>query len=304
MEVIQDAHRFVMYHKSAIESSPLQAYGALLFSPTRSVIRVLFKDEEPKRIVIKPGMQERWSSCLQTLEGHSSIVTSVAFSHDSTWLASASYDRTVKVWSARSGECLQTFEGHSDFVSSVAFSHDSTRLASASGDWTIKVWDTRSGECLQTLEGHSDPVMLVVFSHGSTWLASASCYGTVKVWDLDRTVKVRDARSGECLQTLESEKPLRSISFDSSDKYLRTDIGVIDISALLTSTPAINSASTKLSLCQGLALSASASDVWITYNTKNLLWLPSEYRPYCSTVSGEFIAFGVESGRLWWICEI
>ncbi|KAF2726392.1 hypothetical protein EJ04DRAFT_397144, partial [Polyplosphaeria fusca] len=85
----RDARRFIMYHKSAIESSPLQAYGALLFSPTRSVIRTLFKDEEPQDIVIKPGMQERWGSCLQTLEGHSSPVYSVAFSHDSTRLASA-----------------------------------------------------------------------------------------------------------------------------------------------------------------------------------------------------------------------
>ncbi|KAF2729421.1 HET-domain-containing protein, partial [Polyplosphaeria fusca] len=90
MEVVRDARRFIMYHKSAIESSPLQAYGALLFSPTRSVIRALFKDEEPQGIVIKPGMQAHWSNCLSTLEGHSSWVSSVAFSHDSTLLASAS----------------------------------------------------------------------------------------------------------------------------------------------------------------------------------------------------------------------
>ncbi|KAF2728246.1 HET-domain-containing protein [Polyplosphaeria fusca] len=88
--MVRDTRRFIMYHKSAIESSPLQAYGALLFSPTRSVIRALFKYEEPQGIIIKPGMQERWSSCLSTLEGHSASVSSVAFSHDSTRLASAS----------------------------------------------------------------------------------------------------------------------------------------------------------------------------------------------------------------------
>ncbi|KAF2737041.1 NACHT-domain-containing protein [Polyplosphaeria fusca] len=94
---------------STIEvSSPLQAYGALLFSPTRSVIRALFKDEEPRGIVIKPGMQAHWSNCLSTLEGHSDAVSSVAFSHDSTLLASASHDRTVRVWEVGSGECLHT----------------------------------------------------------------------------------------------------------------------------------------------------------------------------------------------------
>src|SRR3954451_14694708 len=134
-----------MYHKQAIENSPLQAYvSALMFSPARSLIRGLFKREEPKWIVIQPPMRDEWSACLQTLEAHSGSVNSVAFSGDSTRLASASYDRTVKIWDASSGKCLQTLEGHSSSVYLVAFSGDSTRLASASGDRTIKIWDASS----------------------------------------------------------------------------------------------------------------------------------------------------------------
>ena len=145
-----------MYHKQAIENSPLQAYASvLIFSPTRSLIRGLFKEEEPKWITIKPAMGDKWSACLQTLEGHSGLVSSVAFSHDSTRLASASGDNTVKIWDASSGECLQTLEGHSGGVWSVTFSHDSTRLASASGDKTVKIWNASSGECLQTLDRKS-----------------------------------------------------------------------------------------------------------------------------------------------------
>src|SRR4051795_7317242 len=98
-----------MYHKWAIENSPLQVYAsALMFSPARSPIRGLFKEEEPTWITVKPCMEDKWSACLQTLEGHSSSVWSVTFSHDSAWLASASDDRTVKIWDASSGECLQT----------------------------------------------------------------------------------------------------------------------------------------------------------------------------------------------------
>ena len=183
-----------MYHKWAIESNPLQAYAsALVFSPTRSLIRDLFKEEEPKEIVIKPAIQDNWSSCLQTLEGHSDWVNSVAFSHDSTRLASASRDSTVKVWDASSGECMSMLEGHSAPVNSVAFSHDSTRLASASDDNTVKVWDASSGECLSTLEGQSDCVYSVAFSHDSARLASASGDKMVRVWD---------ASSGECVLTL------------------------------------------------------------------------------------------------------
>jgi WD40 repeat protein len=102
-------------NRGVIENNPLQAYAsALLFSPVRSLIRGHFKREEPKWITIKPAIGDEWSACLQTLEGHSSRVDSVAFSPDSARLASASYDSTVKIWNASSGKCLQTLEGHSD----------------------------------------------------------------------------------------------------------------------------------------------------------------------------------------------
>ena len=53
-QLIQDVRRFVMYHKQAIESYPLQTYAsALLFSPTGSLVRQLFQHEEQERITIR-----------------------------------------------------------------------------------------------------------------------------------------------------------------------------------------------------------------------------------------------------------
>jgi WD40 repeat protein len=98
---------------------------------------------------------------LQTLEGHSDIVWSVAFSHDSTLLASASGDKTVKIWDASTGSLQQTLEGHSDTVRSVAFSHDSTLLASASFDKTVKIWDASTGSCHQTVVVNTDMTSLL-----------------------------------------------------------------------------------------------------------------------------------------------
>jgi WD40 repeat protein len=81
-----------------------------VFSLAHSLTRDHFKEEEPKWVMMKPAVGEKWSACLQALEGHTNAVSSAAFSHDSVRLASASYDRTVKIWDTRTSECLQTLD--------------------------------------------------------------------------------------------------------------------------------------------------------------------------------------------------
>jgi len=225
--------------------------------------------------------------CLQTLKGHSDTVRSVTFSHDSTRLASASDDNTVKVWNTSSGACLQTLEGHIFSVNSVAFSRDSSRLASASNDRTIKTWNASSGKCLQTLEGHSYSVNSVVFSRDSTRLASVSEDETVKIWD---------ASSGKCLQNFHVGKVLYDISFDATGLYLHTEIGTIDITASSASLTAPIVTKPQGPRYQGWGLSSDGA--WITYDSQNLVWLLSEYRPSYSAVSAKTIGIGVGSGKV------
>ena len=107
----------------------------------------------------------------------------MAFSPDGQRLASASFDQTVKVWDARTGQESLTLKGHTSLVRSVAFSPDGQRLASASWDQTVKVWDARTGQESHTLKGHTGQVLSVAFSPDGQRLASASEDQTVKVWD-------------------------------------------------------------------------------------------------------------------------
>ncbi|KAJ4177379.1 hypothetical protein NW755_013888, partial [Fusarium falciforme] len=192
---LADAVRFLQANFSVINDAPLQIYSsALVFAPKRSLIRTSFENSVPGWLTIRPRVKEDWDACLLTLEGHNGEVRSVVFSHDSTMVASASSDKTVRIWNAKTGKCEQVLEGHSWPVSSVVFSHDSSMVASASYDKTVRIWNAKTGKCEQVLEGHSDSVNSVVFSHDSTMVASASRDKTVRIWN---------AKTGKCEQVLE-----------------------------------------------------------------------------------------------------
>ncbi|XP_014551183.1 hypothetical protein COCVIDRAFT_31247 [Bipolaris victoriae FI3] len=155
------------------------------------------------------------------------------------------------------GSCLQTLEGHSSPVYSVTFSHRSAYLASASDDHTVRVWDAGSGECVQILKGHTSTVYLVAFSHDLTRVAFASKDHTVMFWDM---------RAGECLHTIDVERVLYRISFDSTDRYLHTDVGVLNIRTMTISTQVSRSAETQTAQVQSVALGTGGT--WITYGSK------------------------------------
>jgi WD40 repeat protein len=75
----------------------------------------------------------------------------VAFSASGKWLASASADRTVRVWDVATGQSRATLEGHALPVRAAAFGPTEDLLATASMDGTVRLWDVVKGEERLTL---------------------------------------------------------------------------------------------------------------------------------------------------------
>jgi len=97
-------------------------------------------------------------------------------------IASASFDGTVHLWKALSGEKLLTYRGHHGPVYALVWSPDGQYLASAGQDATVQVWSAIDGTLLQTYRGHSQPIKALAWSPDGHAIASGSDDATVQIW--------------------------------------------------------------------------------------------------------------------------
>ncbi|MCI0527114.1 MAG: WD40 repeat domain-containing protein, partial [Nitrospira sp.] len=141
--------------------------------------------------------------CLRTLQGHTSWVISVVLTPDGKTAISASLDKTLRIWDIATGECLRTFQGYTDEVTSVTVAPDGKTLVSTSSDHTLGVFDITSGEHLRNLgKGWNDDPR-VGHTYWVTSVALTSDGKTAVSAGWDKTLRVWDIASGECLRTLQ-----------------------------------------------------------------------------------------------------
>jgi len=116
------------------------------------------------------------------MTGHQKPVNEVKFSPDTRLIASASFDKFVKLWNGFTGEFVATLRGHVSMVYQVAWSADSRLLVSSSKDSTLKVWKAADKKILLDLPGHSDEVFAVDWSPDGQRVASGGKDKVLKIW--------------------------------------------------------------------------------------------------------------------------
>ncbi|KAL9129915.1 MAG: hypothetical protein Q9217_001763 [Psora testacea] len=150
-----------------------------------------------------------------TRKAHDKDINALALSPNSDLFASASQDRSVKIWSTEEGETQGLLRGHKRGVWSVVFAPKDTSpitgadgssvsssrglILTGSGDKTLKIWSLSDYTCIRTLEGHTNSVLKVLWlpptsqsnidnpsRHNQqqfSQIASAGSDGLVKIWD-------------------------------------------------------------------------------------------------------------------------
>ena len=134
----------------------------------------------PARPVAKRFADTRYSF---GVSAHFSAVTSVAFTADSTGLLTASVDKTVKLWDAKTGKPIRAFPGHTSRVSALAVTPNGRYLVTA-GDTTVKIWELATSALVLSIPADASQVTSVAVSPDGSMLASAGFDGTAKTWSL------------------------------------------------------------------------------------------------------------------------
>ncbi|KAF8045562.1 hypothetical protein N665_4717s0001 [Sinapis alba] len=136
-------------------------------------------------MLIKLWDWENGWACTQIFEGHSHYVMQVVFNpKDTNTFASASLDRSIKIWNLGSPDPNFTLDAHQKGVNCVDYftGGDKPYLITGSDDHTAKVWDYQTKTCVQTLDGHTHNVSAVCFHPELPIILTGSEDGTVRIW--------------------------------------------------------------------------------------------------------------------------
>ncbi|CAL9738239.1 U3 small nucleolar RNA-associated protein 13 [Monosporozyma servazzii] len=200
----EDTEKFQQYAKYMGHSATVTAIGLpnvtlrhwpeFLLTASNDLTIKKWSIPKPKGPASIEDVVHEFKSSDYTRRAHDKDINALSISPNDSVFATASYDKTCKIWELETGELKATLANHKRGLWDVSFCQFDKILATCSGDKTIKIWSLDTFSVLKTLEGHTNAVQRCHFINKNHQLVSTGADGLVKIWDCS---------SGECLKTLD-----------------------------------------------------------------------------------------------------
>nr|KAG5697877.1 hypothetical protein BaRGS_017134 [Batillaria attramentaria] len=210
----------------AVGQGHTQAVHSVAFSRLSAHFLVSGSEDSTLKLWTVPAEKEMDSGRLATLHtssterAHEKDINFVAVAPNDQFLASASQDKTAKLWSLPDMSLQGVARGHKRGVWCVQFSPEDRVFATSSADGTIKLWNLADFSCLQTFEGHDSSVLKVLYISKGKQLISSDSEGLLKLWTIKTNVceKTFDAHEAKAwaLTVHPSEQFILSGAADST----------------------------------------------------------------------------------------
>lgn len=161
------------------------------------------------------------------LKGHTDILYCVAWNKDGKLLATASHDKTARIWEATSGKEIQVLKEHSDAVTRICFAPDSQSVYTASLDRNVRRFAVQDGKVIRTFNGHADAIYALALSPDGKRLVSSGVEPRLRWWNPEdgNTTNYSDGSSGQVNEIVFSTDGKRLASVDASGRLRLWDAG-------------------------------------------------------------------------------
>ncbi|KAF8322220.1 WD40 repeat-like protein, partial [Clavulina sp. PMI_390] len=240
-------------HDKDINSLDIAPNDRLLATGSQDKTANIYEIEFVPSSLSKGGTSARGAlKLIGTCKGHKRGVWCVKFSRTERFVATASGDKTVKLWSLDDFSCLKTFEGHTNTVLRVDFITDGQQLVSSASDGLVKVWNIKDEECVTSLDNHEDKIWALAVSRDESTIISGAADSVVTFWT-------------DCTEEVLLEKESARADLILKEQDFLNFVQIRDYRSAILLALTMNQPGRLLSLFKSLrALSASVDDGSLT----------------------------------------
>jgi len=215
-------------------------------------------------------------------KGHTKKINNIAFSPDGELLATASDDKTIRIWSLASGKRVATLRGHEEAVLCVEFSQNGQELLSGSKDTQIKLWNIAEEKEIRTYKSHKNQVNTIKFSPLNDYFISGDSKGEIHVWKIGKSKSIKVLSN--------HTNAINALIFSPDGKYFASASD--DNSVKLWSAASQKVSKTYLAHTQGINSICFSSDSKLLYSASSdktiKTWKISSAKPINSIDAHEY----------------